>query len=390
MASTRRDYYDILGVPRNASADDIKRAFRRKARELHPDVNKAPDAEARFKEVTEAYEVLIDEEKRAAYDRFGHAAVSGVGAGAGTGSAYDPFAGFSNFSDIFETFFSSAGFSGMGGMGGTATRRRPQRGAHLAYRLTVDFEEAVFGTEKEIEVPRLAMCTHCGGSGAEPGTMPQTCPVCHGRGEVRRTQQSIFGQFVSVVPCDTCNGEGQVVATPCSVCRGEGRVRETRRIVVKVPAGIDDGTQIRLSGEGEAGLRGAPPGDLYIEVNVRPHKLFKREGDDIVLDLNLNIAQAALGAEVQVPTVDGTNTTLKIPPGTQYGRVFRLKNFGVPHLRGTGRGDMLVQVRVQVPTNLNEQQKRLLRELGRTLGEATPQPHDKSFFDKLKEAFNGQ
>jgi molecular chaperone DnaJ len=167
-------------------------------------------------------------------------------------------------------------------------------------------------------------------------------------------------------------------------------VRETRRIVVKVPAGIDDGTQIRLSGEGEAGLRGAPPGDLYIEVNVRPHKLFKREGDDIVLDLNLNIAQAALGAEVQVPTVDGTNTTLKIPPGTQYGRVFRLKNFGVPHLRGTGRGDMLVQVRVQVPTNLNEQQKRLLRELGRTLGEATPQPHDKSFFDKLKEAFNGQ
>jgi molecular chaperone DnaJ len=312
-----------------------------------------------------------------------------VGAGTGAGGAYDPFAGFSNFSDIFETFFSSAGFSGMGGMGGTATRRRPQRGAHLAYRLTVDFEEAIFGTEKEIEVPRLAMCTHCGGTGAEPGTMPHTCPVCNGRGEVRRMQQSIFGQFVSVVPCDRCNGEGQVVSTPCTVCHGEGRVRETRRLVVKVPAGIDDGTQIRLSNEGEAGLRGAPPGDLYIEVNVRPHKLFKREGDDIVLDLKLNIAQAALGAEVEVPTVDGTTTTLKIPPGTQYGKVFRLKGFGVPHLRSTGRGDMLVQVKVQVPTNLSEQQKRLLRELSRTLGEASPEPHDKGFFDRLKEAFNG-
>ena len=381
MAATKRDYYEVLGVQRSATQEEIKKAFRSKARLLHPDVNKEADAEAQFKEVSEAYEVLIDEDKRAAYDRFGHAAVSGNGMGA------DPFGGF-GFSDIFETFMSAAG---VGGMGRTTAggRRRQQRGSHLAYRLSVEFEEAVFGTEKEVEIPRLTTCTRCAGSGAEPGSQPQQCPVCEGKGEVRRVQQSIFGQFVSVVTCDRCGGEGQVVSVLCSECKGEGRIRETRRLAVKIPAGIDDGSQIRLVGEGEAGQRGAPPGDLYIEVNIKAHKLFKRDGNDLILDLNLNVAQAALGAEIHVPTVDGGTTELKIPAGTQNEKVFNIRNLGVPYLRGSGRGDMRVRVRVQVPTNLTEEQKRLLRELAKTLGEATPEPQDKGLFGKIKDAFGG-
>ncbi len=383
MAATKRDYYDVLGVQRSASPDDIKKAFRQKARQYHPDVNKEDGAEAQFKEISEAYEVLIDEDKRAAYDRFGHAAVSGNGAG------YDPFQGFGSFSDIFETFFTAAASQGAG----TATRRRPQRGAHLAYRLTIEFEEAVFGTEKEIDVPRLATCPRCEGSGAEPGTEPQVCPNCNGRGEIRRAQQSIFGQFVSVVPCDRCHGEGKIVAVPCSECKGDGRVRETRRLAVKVPAGIDDGAQIRLSGEGEAGPRGAAPGDLYIEVNVKPHRLFKRDGNDLLLDLNINMAQAALGADIQVPTVDGATAPIKIPPGTQNDKVVRVKGSGVPYLRGSGRGDMLVKVNVHIPTNLSDEQKRLLRDLAHTFGDTGGEPQiqqDKGFFGKLKDALGNQ
>jgi molecular chaperone DnaJ len=378
MSTAKRDYYEVLGVAKTATEDEIKRAFRAKARQLHPDVNKAPDAEAQFKEVSEAYEVLVDGDKRSAYDRFGHAAVSG----AGTGS-YDPFAGFGGFSDIFETFFTSAAG------GATSARRRQQRGAHLAYRLTVEFEEAVFGSEREVEIPRLATCSRCGGNGAEPGTTPQKCPVCNGSGEVRRMQQSIFGQFVSVVPCDRCNGEGTVVTTPCTQCKGDGRVRETRHLAVKIPAGIDDGAQIRLTGEGEAGPKGAPPGDLYIEVSIKPHKFFRREGNDLLLELNLNMAQAALGIDIQVPTIDGDTTELKIPAGTQNAKVFRIKNFGVPYLRGTGRGDMLVHTKVQTPTNLNEDQKRLMRELAKTFGEPTAEQQEKGFFGKIKEAFGG-
>lgn len=388
MAQTnnKRDYYEVLEVTRSASADDIKKAFRGKARQLHPDVNKGPDAEAQFKEVAEAYEVLVDTDKRAAYDRFGHAAVSGNGAG---GYGADPFAGFGSFSDIFETFFTSAGMGGFSGGGSTATRRRPQRGSHLAYRMQVEFEEAVFGVEKEVEIPRLATCLKCEGNGAEPGSETMTCPTCDGRGEVRRAQQSIFGQFVSVMPCDRCNGEGKVVSTPCSECKGEGRVRETRRLAIKVPAGIDDGAQIRLAGEGEAGPRGAAPGDLYIEVNAKPHKLFKRDANDLLLDLNLNMAQAALGAEIQVPTVEGETTLLKVPGGTQNGKVFRIKGMGVPYLRGSGRGDMLVQANVQIPTNLNDEQKCLLRDLAKTFGEDAPEPQEKGLFSKIKDALNG-
>ncbi len=377
MASTKRDYYEVLGIEKSASSEEIKKAFRNKARQLHPDVNKEADAEARFKEVGEAYEVLIDTEKRSAYDRFGHAAVSGAGGG-------DPFADF-NFSDIFDIFGTMAG---MGTRSGTGARRRQQRGAHLAYRLTIEFEEGVFGAEKEIDVPRLNTCPRCAGSGAEPGSTPQKCPACEGKGEMRRVQQSIFGQFVSVVPCERCGGEGQVVSVLCTQCKGDGRIRETRKLAVKIPAGIDDGSQIRLVSEGEAGQRGAPPGDLYIEVNIKPHKIFKREANDIVLELNLNIAQAALGAELKVPTVDGSTADLKVPAGTQSEKVFAVKGLGVPYLRGAGRGDMLVHTNVRVPTNLTEEQKRLFRELAITLGDATPEPQDKGLLGKIKDAFS--
>jgi molecular chaperone DnaJ len=383
MATAKRDYYEVLGVSRTATVEEVKKAFRQKARQFHPDVNKEPEAEAQFKEISEAYEVLIDEEKRSAYDRFGHAAVSGNGAG---GQGFDPFQGFGSFSDIFETFFTAAASGG----GATGTRpRRAQRGAHLAYRLTIEFEEAIFGAEKEIEVPRLAVCPKCAGSGAEPGTDTTVCPNCSGRGEVRRTQQSIFGQFVSVVPCERCHGEGKIVSTPCTECKGEGRVRETRKLAVKIPAGVDDGAQIRLTGEGEAGPRGAPAGDLYIELNVRPSKLFKREGNDLTYELNVNIAQAALGAEIQVPTVDGATAPVKVAPGTQSGKIVRVKGAGVPFLRGTGRGDMLTKVNVQIPTTLTEEQKRLLRELGQTFGDNAPELPEKGLFGKLKDALGG-
>jgi molecular chaperone DnaJ len=383
MATAKRDYYEVLGLGRSASTDDIKRAFRQKARQYHPDVNKEEGAEAQFKEISEAYEVLIDDDKRSAYDRFGHAAVSGTGGAGGPG--FDPFQGFGSFSDIFETFFTAAASGGA-----TGTRaRRPQRGGHLLYRLSIEFEESIFGTEKEIEIPRLATCPKCDGSGAEPGTDTTVCPQCNGRGETRRTQQSIFGQFVSVVPCDRCGGEGKIVATPCTECKGEGRIRETRKLAVKIPAGVDDGMQIRLSGEGEAGPKGAPPGDLLVELNVKPHKLFKRDDHDLLLDLNVNMAQAALGADIEVPVVDGGTASVKVAAGTQSGKVVRVKGMGVPYLRGSGRGDLMVKINVQIPTTLTEEQKRLLRELAQTFGEASPGPQDKGLFGKIRDALGG-
>ena len=376
MSSTRRDYYDVLGVQRGASEDDIRRAYRRLAREFHPDVNHAVDAEAKFKEINEAYEVLSDAGKRSAYDRFGHAGLEGAGAG----GAYSPF-GASPFADIFESFFTQAARG--------SSRATPQRGAHLMARLTLTFEEAVFGVDKEVEISRLTTCVTCGGSGAAPDTTPQRCRACNGTGEVRRIQNSIFGQLVQVVPCETCGGEGTVISSPCPACQGEGRVRETRRLVVKIPAGVDEHSQIRLTGEGDAGPRNMPAGDLYIELQVRLHKLFRRQGVDLLLDLPLNIAQASLGADLQVPTLDGPQD-LRIPPGTQHDRVFRLRERGVPHLKGTGRGDLLVRVRVAVPTALNDEQRRLLTELGRTFGdEPAGAPPEKGFFDRLKDAFGG-
>jgi molecular chaperone DnaJ len=322
----------------------------------------------KFKEIGEAYQVLSDPEKRQMYDRFGHNAPQG-----GFG---DFSGGFGGFADIMEEFF---GFGSR-----SAARRGPQPGAHLKYNLTIAFEEAVFGVEKELEIPRLETCPNCHGSGAEPGTTPIRCPQCHGTGEVRRVQQSIFGQFVNVTTCPRCEGEGEVVSTPCSSCRGQKRVQVTRKIKVSIPPGVDDGMQIRLSGEGEAGARGGPSGNLYVVVGVKSHPLFRREGNDLLLDLPISIVQAALGDEIEVPTLEG-KAKLTIPPGTQFGKTFRIREQGVPQLRRNGRGDLLATVQIVVPTELSEKQKALLRELARTMGKSPVEP--KSVLGKVKEAF---
>ena len=373
-AAQKRDYYEVLGVARNASDDDIKKAFRRLARQYHPDVNKDKDAEARFKEVNEAYEVLSDPQKRQMYDQFGHA---GPGMGAG-GAGFGDF-GFGGFGDIFQTFF--------GGQAAGGARRGPQRGSDLRYNLTLNFEEAVFGAEKELEIPRADTCPACRGSGAEPGTEPSRCPNCNGTGELRRVQQSIFGQFVNVVMCDRCQGEGRVISTPCHECRGAGRVRVTKHVSLKVPAGVDTGSQIRLTGEGEAGPRGGANGNLYVAITVRKHQFFERDGQDILYTLPVNFAQAALGDEIEVPTVDG-NVLLKIPAGTQSGKIFRLKDKGVPNVRGAGRGDQHVYVKVVTPTDLSREERELFEQL-RGVSKKQPQPNEKhekgGIFDKVKE-----
>ncbi len=372
--TTARDYYEILGVTRGANEEEIKRAYYRLARQYHPDVNKEDGAAAKFKEINEAYQVLSNSEKRSLYDRYGHAGVSGQ---------YDPGMGdFSPFADFVESIF-GGGFGGMR----SATRRGPQRGANLSTVLTLEFEEAVFGVEKELEIPRLETCPTCHGSGAEPGTTPVRCPQCRGTGEVRRATQSIFGTMMASAPCPRCYGEGEVVNTPCHECNGQKRVQMTRKIMVQVPPGVDDGTQIRLSGEGESGTNGGPSGHLILGIAVKPHPLFKREDQQLLLDLPLNIVQATLGDELEIPTLDGTEK-LHIPPGTQHGAAFRIKNKGVPYLKRNGRGDLIVTAHVVVPTRLNEKQKSLLRELGRSLP-ATPSGGDKSLFDKFKDAFKG-
>jgi molecular chaperone DnaJ len=370
----KRDYYEVLGVGRTASEAELKKAYRRLARQYHPDVNKSSDAEARFKEINEAYEVLHDPEKRAAYDRFGHA---GVSPNAGFGD-YRGF-GFGGLGDIFEEFF---GFGTRPG----ATRQGPARGADLRTQVSLTFREAVFGAEKQVEVTRLEQCPECRGSGAEPGSQPRRCPDCGGRGEVRRVQQTLFGSFVNVTTCPRCGGRGEVVDTPCRRCRGERRVPMTRRLAVEIPAGVDDGTQIRLAGEGEAGLRGGPAGNLYVSLRVEPHRYFRRQENDVLLDLNISFVQAALGDKIQVQTLEGEET-LAIPAGTQTATSFRLRGRGVPFLRRSGRGDQIVTVHIRTPKNLTAQQKKLLRDLGESLGyEVTPQ-ESKSFFAKVKDAF---
>ena len=367
--ATKRDYYEILGVARGADETEIKRAFRNQARKFHPDVNKAADAEARFKEINEAYEVLGDHSKRAAYDRFGHRAGSG---------GFEGFGDVGGFADIFETFFGAGGRRG--------SQRGPQRGSDLRYDLSITFEEAVFGADKSIEIPSLQTCEKCDGTGAEPGSEPAICPRCQGSGELRRVQQSVFGQFVNVVMCDACQGEGQIVASPCSRCRGQGRERRAKPLSIKIPAGVDRGQQIRLSGEGEIGPKGGPPGDLYVVLDVKEHALFKREGYEIYFDLPLNVAQATLGDEITIPTLEG-ETELRIPPGTQHGRQFRLRSKGVPHLRSTERGNMFVVANVVIPSKLSGRQRDLFEELGRELGHDSDE--HRGFFAKVKEAFGG-
>ncbi len=373
---TQRDYYEVLGVGRTASNDDLKAAFRQKARQLHPDVNKEADAEERFKELNESYAVLSDADKRAAYDRFGHAGVRG------SAGMPDFSMDFSDLSDIFDFF-------GFGSFGRSSRRSRtaPRRGADLQYRLDLTFEEAIFGVEKDIEVSRDEACSTCNGSGAEPGTSPTRCSACNGSGEVRQVRQTLLGSMVQVTTCPTCGGQGEIISSPCHTCQGRGIERRIRHKIVTVPGGVDSGTQIRLAGEGQPGMNGGPHGNLYIVLNVKPHEYFKRRDNDIILNLTINISQAALGAEVQIPTVDGP-ATLKIPAGAQPGKVLRLRGKGVPHLRSNGRGDQLVLLNVEVPTHLSVDQRQLFEQLAKSLGSEV-HPVERSFIDWLKDALGG-
>jgi molecular chaperone DnaJ len=369
-----RDYYDVLGVGRNAGDDELKAAFRKLARQYHPDVSKEPDAEEKFKEVNEAYGVLSDAEKRARYDRFGKAGLGNMG-------------GFHDytvdFADIFDELFGQFGFSS-----GRSGRRAPRRGRDLQMGVSLEFQEAVFGVEKEVEFEREDVCSRCRGSGAEPGTTPSRCPTCGGSGEVRQIRQTILGQMVQSSTCPNCGGRGEVISSPCSVCRGSGRERRRLHKRVEIPAGVDSGTQIRLAGEGEPGSLGGPSGSLFLLLDVKPHKFFKRRDNDILLNLDINVAQATLGAEVSVPTLDG-EAKLRIPAATQPGKVFHLKGKGVPHLRRKDhRGDQLVIVNVEVPAKLTAEQRELFEKLAATLG-TTVKPKEKGFLDWLNETLGG-
>jgi molecular chaperone DnaJ len=371
---SNRDYYDILGVGRNANDDEIKGAFRKLARQYHPDVNKAPDAEEKFKEVNEAYGVLSDPEKRARYDRFGKEGLGGMGG----------FRDYTvDFNDIFEDLFRGFGFS----TGSGRSRRSPRRGRDLQIPVTLTFEESVFGVEKEIEFTREETCSTCNGSGAEPGTSPVRCSTCNGQGEVRTVHQSFLGQIMQTATCPTCNGRGETISSPCRTCHGRGLERKKVKKKVQIPAGVDVGTQIRLAGEGGPGENGGPNGSVYLMLDVQPHQFFKRRENDIILNLDINVAQAVLGAEIMVPTIDGEEK-LRIPVGTQPGKVFHLRNKGVPYVRRSGRGDQLVLVNVAIPTKLTKEQRELFEKLAESLG-TTVKPQEKGFLDWLNEAFGG-
>jgi molecular chaperone DnaJ len=353
---SKRDYYDILSVPRNASKDDIKDAYRKLALQYHPDRNKSKDAEGRFKEISEAYAVLSDDEKRRQYDQFGHAGIDSryswddLFRGVDFGEVFrDIGFGFGGFESIFDRFF------------GTGGRHRVSRGADLRYDTTISLEEAYRGVRREIEVPRTEACKTCGGTGARPGTRPKRCPRCNGAGRVQHIQEAGFARFVRVEPCRACGGRGTVVDDPCDECKGSGRVRRTSRISVKVPPGIESGSHLRLAGEGEAGEAGEATGDLYVVVHVRPHEFLQRDGDDLLCGTEVAFPDLALGTEVEIPTLEGA-VKIKIPPGTQPGTILRLRGKGMPRLRG-GRGDELVEVVARVPTKLTSRQKELLKEL---------------------------
>jgi molecular chaperone DnaJ len=348
----KRDYYEVLGVPRDASAEDIRKAFRKLAFQYHPDRNKDDGASEKFKEVNEAYEILSDTDKRASYDRFGHAGAEGL-----FGRGFEGF-DFGGFGDIFEAFFGGTH---------TSTRQASRRGEDLRYNIILTFEEAALGCDKEINITRIELCLVCHGTRSQPGSQPSRCSACDGTGQIRRVQRSLFGQFINTSVCNQCHGEGKIVTDPCRECKGTGFQKRKRSISVKIPAGIDDGNGIRMTGEGDAGSRGSSPGNLYVVVSVRKHTFFTREGDDVIYELPVNFAQAALGIEVAVPTLHGDNK-LKIPPGSQNGRVFRLKSWGVPRLRGRGNGDQLVVLKVVTPESLTREQRKLFEELAKSLG----------------------
>lgn len=369
------DYYSVLGVARDASPEQIKKAYRELARKYHPDVSNEDDAEEKFKEVNAAYEVLSDAEKRAMYDRYGVDGPPGFGGFDFGGAGRDPF-------DIFAEVFGN--FGGLGGFGRSG-RAGPRRGSDLRTRLEITFEEAAFGVEKEVEVRRQELCQVCDGSGAEPGTSPETCPECQGSGQIRQVQHTLLGSFVNITTCPRCQGKGAVVKAPCQECRGSGRVYASRRIEVNIPAGVDDGITIRVTGQGEPGELNGPHGNLYITLGVKPHSYFKRRGTDIILEMKINVAQAALGDTVTVPTLDG-DRQITVPAGTQSGAIFRLRGMGVPQLRGGSRGDQLVVTQVAIPKRLDDEQKALFQQLGRTLGTEVVIEDKQSFVDRVKEA----
>ena len=376
----QRDLYEVLGLQKGASDDEIKKAYRKLAKKYHPDLNPGDkEAEKKMKEVNGAYEVLSDAEKKARYDQYGFAGIDPNYAGGAGGGGFGGFQDF-DLGDIFGSMFG-------GGFGGQQTRHNgPRKGENLRITLQLTFEEAVFGCEKSISVTRNESCKDCGGTGAKKGTSPETCPVCRGSGQVQSTQRTPFGVFSSSSPCQNCKGTGKIIKEPCPSCKGEGRVRKTRTIRVKIPAGIDDGQTISLRGEGNGGTQGGPAGDLYVTVYVKEHKMFKRDGQDIILEMPISFAQAALGATLTVPTVDG-KVQYDLPEGTQTGTVFRLRGSGVPSINGRGRGDQYVKVNVEIPRNLNHEQKELLRKFDEATGDSCYSERG-GFFKKMKDLFN--
>ena len=370
MATTKRDYYEVLGVPRTANADELKTAYRKLAMANHPDRNPGDaSAEERFKEVGEAYAVLSDAQKRQQYDHFGHAGngMPDFGAGFGFESAFD----------LFDMFF---------GGGRRRGRSGPQRGSDLRMNLDISLHDAVFGAKRSIEVPRQDTCPECSGSGAEPGTSATTCPQCEGSGQVRRTMQSIFGQVVNVAACPRCHGEGRIIESPCKRCRGQGRVESRKRLEVSIPPGVDEDVQVRVAGEGEAGPRGGPPGDLFLAFRVEPHPQLMRRGQDLIYELPVSIPQAVLGDSVTVPTIDGEHT-IELPAGTQDGKVLKISGMGAPHVRSGRRGDQLCVVHVIIPTHLDSAERKIFEQLGGRDGR--PVEVRKGFFDHLRDALRG-
>lgn len=374
---SKRDFYEILGVNRDASDDEIKKAYRKLAMKYHPDRNPDnPSAEEKFKEAKEAYEILSDSQKRAAYDQYGHAGVdpqAGMGGGGGAG-----FSGFGGFGDIFEEMFGGRG--GRGGGGGSNV----YRGSDLRYNLEITLEEAAHGTEKQIRIPAMENCEVCNGSGAKPGTQPKTCPTCNGAGQVRLQQ----GFFSIQQTCPKCHGSGKYVADPCHKCHGSGRVKQHKTLSVKIPAGVDEGDRIRLSGEGEHGVNGGPAGDLYVQIHLKAHAMFQRDHNDLHCEMPISFTCAALGGEIEIPTLDGS-AKIKIPPETQTGQVFRLRGKGIKGVRSSGHGDLMCHVVVETPVNLTDRQKELLRELEESSrgNDAKHNPRAKSWMDKVKEFF---
>ena len=385
MPEQKRDYYEVLGVSKGASDDEIKKAYRKLAKKYHPDMNPGDkEAEAKFKEVNEAYSVLSDEQKRARYDQFGHA---GVDPNYGAGGPGGPFGGFDmgdiDLGDIFGSFFGGGGFGGFGG--GGARRNGPQKGESLRANLTITFEEAAFGCEKEINLNRTEECDECHGSGCQPGTTAETCPDCRGTGVVRVQQRTGGFAFSSTAACTRCRGTGKIIHSPCKSCGGSGSVKKSKRITVTIPAGIDDGQAVSLRGQGNAGKNGGPAGDLIVGVRVKPHPQFRRDGTTVLYEQPVSFFQAAMGAELEIPTIDG-KVKYTLPAGTQTGTTFRLRGKGIPELRGRGRGDQYVTIRVQVPTSMNAEQKEALRAFAQAMGEEVPEESGlKGFFDKRKK-----